>query len=157
MKKLVLAVVIAALALTLAPLAVAGARDGGGGKVAKGKAKFNLVGKVTAVAVADITVDPAAVSSLTIKVKAGSHIKGLKGKETVFVVAADAKVRQLTKKKRTVVRTLADLAAGDRVMAKGKISKAEDGSKVYTITSIKYRDLTPDDVAPDDVAPPAAE
>ena len=44
MKKLLLIVVAAALALTLVPLALAGAPGGGGWK--HGKAKFNLVGRV---------------------------------------------------------------------------------------------------------------
>jgi len=38
--------------------------------------------------------------------------------------------------------TLGDIAAGDRVKVKGRITKA-DGTKTYTITSIKYRDRTP--------------
>ncbi len=80
--------------------------------------------------------------------KAGSHIKGLRGTEKPFDVAAGAKVWQLTADG-AVAMTLGDVAAGDRVKVKGKISKAEDGSKVYTITSIKYRDLTP--------TPPPAE
>ena len=44
MKKVLLIVVVAALALTLVPLAIAGAPGGGGWK--HGKAKFNLVGAV---------------------------------------------------------------------------------------------------------------
>jgi hypothetical protein len=145
-KRLLLIVAVAALALTLVPLAVAGG-PGGGWK--HGHAKFNLVGNVTAVAVAD-PADPAAVSTITVKVKAGSHIKGLRGTEKAFDVAAGAKVWQLTPDG-AVAMTLGDVAAGDRVKVKGKISKAEDGSRVYTITSIKYRDRTPEEVTP----PPA--
>ena len=52
--------------------------------------------------------------------------------------------------------TLGDVAAGDWVKVKGKITKAADGSKVYTITSIKYRDLTPQP-APEPSTPPAAQ
>ena len=145
MKKLLLIVVVAALALTLVPLAVAGG-PGGGSK--NGHGKFNLVGDVTDVAVAatpdpaDPNAGPAALSTITIKVKAGSHIKGIKRTEKTFNVAADAKVWQLTADG-AVPMTLGDVAAGDRVKVKGKITTAEDGSKVYTITSIKYRDLTP--------------
>ena len=65
-------------------------------------------------------------------------------------MADGAKVWQLTEDGK-VESSLDKLAAGDKVMVKGKISKAEDGSKVYTITSIKYRDRTPDEVTP----PPA--
>jgi len=150
-KKLLLIIGVAALALTLVPLAVAGG-PGGGWK--HGHAKFNLVGNVTAVAVApapdpaDPDAEPAALSTITIKVKAGSHIKGIKRTEKTFDVAAGAKVWQLTADG-AVAMTLGDVAAGDRVKVKGKITKAADGSKVYTITSIKYRDRTP--------TPPPAE
>jgi len=143
-KRLLLIVVVAALALTLAPLAVAG----GPGGWKHGHLKFNLIGSVTAVAVAPAPdpaapdAGPVALSTITIKVKAGSHIKGIKRTEKTFDVAADAKVWQLTEDG-AVAMTLADVAAGDRVKVRGKITKAEDGSKVYTITSIKYRDLTP--------------
>jgi hypothetical protein len=154
-KRLLLIVVVAALALTLAPLAVAGGAGGGGAK--HGHAKFNAVGMVTAVAPADTTVDPSAVSTITIKVKAGSHIKGLKRTEVVFTMAASAKVWQLTKDG-AVAKALADVAAGDRVKIRGTIAKAQDGAKAYTITSLRYRDLTPDVTpTPEPSTPPAAE
>ena len=80
MKKVLLIVVVAALALTLVPLAIAGAAGGGGWK--HGKAKFNLVGTVTAVSAADTTVDPAAASTITIKVKAGTKtVRAFRGAE----------------------------------------------------------------------------
>jgi hypothetical protein len=144
-KKLLLIIVVAALALTLVPLALAGGPGGGGGWK-HGHAKFNLVGNVTAVAVAD-PADPAAVSTITITVKAGSHIKGLRRTDKAFDVAAGAKVWQLTGDGK-VAMTLGDIAPGDRVKVKGKITKADDGTKTYTITSIKYRDRTPEEVAP---------
>jgi hypothetical protein len=141
---LLVAIVVAALALTLVPLAVAGG-PGGGWK--HGHAKFNLVGKVVAV---DATATNAAAGVLTIKVMGGSHIKGLKRTEKAFDVALTAKVWQLTEDG-AVAGTLADVSAGDRVKVKGTITKAADGSRVYTITAVKYRDLTPE------VAPPPAE
>lgn len=143
MRKLVLIAVVAVLALTLVPLAVAGG-PGGGWK--HGHAKFNLVGKVTAVSVADPAVDPAALSTLTIKVQGGSHIKGLKRTETTFTVAASAKVWQLTGDG-AVASELGKIAAGDKVKVKG-VTKVEDGSRVYTITSVKYLDRTPDPLPP---------
>ena len=82
--------------------------------------------------------------------KAGSHIKGLRGTEQTFDVAAGVKVWQLTADG-AVEKTLADIEPDDRVKVKGRISK--DGSKVYTITSIKYRDLTP---LAEETAAPAA-
>jgi hypothetical protein len=145
-KKAPLFVVITALALTLVPLALAGGQGGGGWK--HGHAKFEAVGRATAVAVA---ADPAAVSTFTVKVRAGSHIKGLKGTEKTFDVAAGAKVWQLTGDGR-VARTLAAVAAGDWVKVAGTITKVDDGSggktSVYTITSVKFKDLTPDEATP---------
>jgi len=159
-KRVLLIVVVAALALTLVPLAIAGGHGGGGWK--HGKYKFNLVGSVVAPEVvapvvepvvdpdaAPVVADPgepteptqpAVVSTITINVQAGSHIKGLRGTEKTFDVAPGVKVWQLTADG-AVTKALSDIEPGDRVKVKGKISK--DGSKVYTITSIKYRDLTP--------------
>ena len=162
-KKVLLIVVVAALALTLVPLAIAGGHGGGGRK--HGRFKFNLVGSVVAPDVVDPAVDPAVTdvtelvdpSTITIRVKAGSHIKGLRGTVKTFDVAAGARVWRLTADG-AVEMTLGDVADGDWVKVKGKISK--DGLKVYTITSIKYRDLTPEpapEPAPDPSTPPAAQ
>ncbi len=67
-------------------------------------------------------------------------------------MAAGAKVWQLTADG-AVAMTLADIEPGDWVKVKGKISK--DGAQIYTITSIKYRDLTPaaEPKRPPDAAP----
>ena len=156
MKKALLIVVVAALALTLVPLAIAGGHGGGGWK--HGKAKFNLVGTVTAVTLADTTNPEALVAAaITVEVKAGSHIKGLKGTKTAFAVADGAKVWQLTEDGR-VESSLDKLAAGDKVKLKGTIAKAEDGSKLYTVTSIKYLDRTPDvEPTPEPSTPPEAK
>ena len=146
MKKLLLVVVVVALALTLVPLALAGGPGGGGMK--HGHLKFNIVGPVTAVTLADATNTEAPVAaSLTVKVKAGSHIKGLKRKETAFALAANVKIWLLTGDGR-VESSLDKIAAGDKVIAKGVLTKATDGSKVYTLTSVKYLDRTPDPVTP---------
>ncbi len=147
MKKSLLIVVVAVLALTLAPLALAG---GSGGGRKHGHAKFNLVGVVIAVNVADTAVDPAAVSSITLKVKAGSRtIRELRRKDAAtFVVTADAPVWLLTRHGR-VASMLGDIAAGDRVKARGTIAGA---SRVYTIRSLKFRDLTPE-TRPGETAP----
>jgi hypothetical protein len=158
MKKALLIVVVAALALTLVPLAIAGGHGGGGWK--HGKAKFNLVGAVTAVTLADTTNPEAVVAAaITVKVKAGSHIKGLrpKGTEHAFAVADGAKIWQLTEDGK-VESSLDKLAAGDKVMLRGTIAKAEDGSKVYTVIAIKYLDRTPDvEPTPEPSDPPVAQ
>jgi hypothetical protein len=162
-KKVLLIVVVAALALTLVPLAIAGAPGGGGWH--HGKAKFNLVGSVAAPDVADPAVepavdpvaDPAVVSTITISVKAGTKsIRVLRGTVTEFM-AADARVWLLTGDG-AVERTLADIEPGDWVKARGTIAKVDDGEGgtafEYTIRTLKYRDLTP---AVEETAPPTAQ
>ena len=140
MKRLLLIVIVVALALTLVPLALAGG-PGGGWK--HGHAKFNLVGKVMAVSLADISVPEAPVAAtLTVKVKAGSHIKGMKGTDTTFTLTDGVKVWQLTEDGK-VESSLDKLAAGDKVLLKGTITKVGD-TRTYTVTSIRYLDRTPD-------------
>jgi hypothetical protein len=154
-KRTLLIVVVAALALTLVPLAVAGGHGGGGWK--HGKAKFNLVGTVAGVTLADTTVPEAPVAAtLTVSVKAGSHIKGLKGYDTLFTLADGVKVWQLTEDGK-VESSLDQLAAGDKVMLRGKIATV-DGAKVYAVSSIKYLDRTPDvEPTPEPSPPPVAQ
>jgi hypothetical protein len=167
-KNVLLIVVVAALALTLVPLAMAGAPGGGGWK--HGKATFNLVGSVVAPDVVDPAVEPAVdpavdpdadpvvVSTITIKVKAGTKtLRVLRGEVADFM-AADARVWLLTGDG-AVGKTLADIAPGDWVKARGTITKAVDGKGVtsldYTIKTLKYRDLTPPVEEP--TTPPPAE
>jgi hypothetical protein len=155
-KRTLLIVVVAALALTLVPLAVAGGHGGGGWK--HGKAKFNLVGTVTAVTLADTT-DPEApvAAAISVQVKAGSHIKGLKGTDTLFTLADGVPVWQLTGDGK-VESSLDKLAAGDKVMLRGTIAGVGDGSRTYTVASIKYLDRSPDVVpAPEPPTPPVAQ
>jgi hypothetical protein len=150
-KRTLLIVVVAALALTLVPLAVAGGDGGGGWK--HGKTKFNLVGAVLGVTLADTTIPETPVAAtLTVSVKAGSHIKGLKGTEPLFTLADGVPVWQLTEDGK-VESSLDQLAAGDKVMLKGTI-KAEDGVKVYNVMSIKYLDRTPDVEPTPEPSPP---
>jgi hypothetical protein len=165
-KRLILILVVVALTLTLVPLALAGAPGGGGWK--HGHAKFNAVGKVTAVAVADTTEDPAAVSTITIKVQGGSHlkvgkhVKAMKKVVKPFNVAADAKVWQLTDDG-AVAATLGDISAGDKVKVSGTVVSVKDEATgavttTFTITKLKYLDRTPDVApAPEPSAPPVAE
>lgn len=152
MKRLLLIVVVAALALTLVPLAVAGGHGGGGWK--HGHFKFNLVGTVTAVTPADAA-DPAApvAATLTIKIRGGSHIKGMRAEPYTFTLTTEPKVRQLGGDS-ALVKTLADLAEGDWVKVRGTIDP-RSLPKAYTITSIKYRDLSPDVEATPEPSPPA--
>jgi hypothetical protein len=147
-KKLILVVVVVALALTLVPLALAGAPGGGGWK--HGHAKFNLVGKV--VSVDTSTASETAAGTIVIHVKAGTKtVRVLRRTDASFVVAADAKVWMLTDDG-AVAKTLADVAAGDKVKVRGVITKVDNGdgttTLTYTIRNLKYRDLTPDEVTP---------
>jgi hypothetical protein len=147
-KKLLLIVVVAALALTLAPLALGGAPGGGGWK--HGKAKFNLVGVVLTKSVADTTVDAAAISTITIKVKAGTKtVRAFRGKDAPMYVAADAKVWMLTKNGR-VAKTLADVPDGARVKVRGTIDRTDPANLVFTIKNLKYHEVVTE------VAPPPA-
>ncbi len=141
MKKLFLVVVVVALALTLVPLALAA--PGGGWK--HGHAKFNLVGKV--VSVDTSTGGETSAGTIVIHVKAGTKtVRGLRRTDASFVVAADAKV-WLLGKRHAVAETLADVAAGDTVKARGVITKVDNGdgttTLTYTIRNLKYHDLTP--------------
>jgi len=154
-KKLLLIIVVAALALTLAPLALAGA--GGGGGLKHGNAKFNLVG-----AVVDPGIDMT-LGTLTIKVKAGTKtVRALVRSDGPATIAVDpeAKIWLLTDDG-AEAKTLADIAVGDKVKARGTIARVPDGTggvtTVYTIKNLKYHDLTPDVVPPADVTPPPAQ
>jgi hypothetical protein len=136
-KKVLLIVVVAALALTLVPLAIAGAPGGGGWK--HGKAKFNLVGAVTAVGVADTTVDPAAVSTITIKVKAGTRtVRAFRGADATMTVALDAKIRLLTEDGAVVI-TLDQVPLGAKVKARGTIDRSLPDAPVFIIRDLKVK------------------
>lgn len=135
MKRLLLIVAVAALALTLVPLAVAGGSGHGGWK--HGKAKFNLVGIVVDKSLADTESDQAAVSTITIKVKAGTKtVRAFRGKEATMNVAADAKVWMLTADG-AVARTLADVPNDARVKVRGIIDRRGD-SPVFTVKNLKF-------------------
>ncbi len=108
--KWIIVALVVALCLALVPLALA--RSGG---AAKGKVKFEAVGKVTAV-------DGTAMT-LTVKVKAGTKtIKALRGTEVPMTVAPAAKVRVAIAHKWLHGATLADVAVGARVKVRGTIS-----------------------------------
>ena len=148
MKKVLLIVCVVALALTLAPLAVAGAPDGGGWK--HGKAKFNLVGAVTAV---DATATDVAAGTVTIKVKAGTKtVRAFRGKEEVMRVALDAKVWLLTEDGRVAI-TLADVPVGAKVKARGIVDRSTDPANPRFV----IKDLKVKAPAEATTTPPAAQ
>jgi len=134
-KKVLLVVFVVALALTLAPLAVAGAPDGGGWK--HGKAKFNLVGTVTAV---DATATDTAAGMVTIKVKAGTKtVRAFRGKEERMRVALNAKVWLLTEDGRVAI-TLAQVPVDAKVKARGIVDRRTDPANPrFVITDLKVK------------------
>jgi hypothetical protein len=143
LKKLLLIVAVAGLALAIVPLAAA--KPGHTGWK-HGHAKFNLVGKV--VSVDTSTASDASAGTVVIHVKAGTKtVRLLRGTDTSFVVSSKAKVRRLARH-HSVAKTLADLSAGDWVKVRGTIAKVDNGDGTSTlsctITNLKYRDLTPD-------------
>jgi hypothetical protein len=136
-KKLLLIAVVAALALTLVPLAIAGASGHGGWK--HGKAKFNLVGTVVTQTAADPEAVPATAATITIKVKAGTKtVRAFRGKEAVMKVASDAKVWMLTEDGR-VAKTLADVPELAKVKVRGIIDRKDPANPVFTVKDLKYR------------------
>src|SRR5664280_207401 len=112
---------VVALCLAVVPLALA--HPG----AAKGKVKFEAVGKVTAV-------DGMAMT-LTVKVKAGTKtIKVPRGTEVPMVVDPTAKVRVAIAHKWLHPATLADVAVGARVKVRGVIDRTDPVNLVFTVT-----------------------
>lgn len=134
MKKLLLIAVVVALALTLVPLAAAGASHAGW---KHGKAKFNLVGTVKVVTGATETTP----GMVTIKVKAGTKtVRAFIKTEIAMTVAADAKIRLLTDEG-TVTIALADVPVGAKVKARGVIDRTNPANPVFTIKNLKVHPL----------------
>jgi hypothetical protein len=122
MKKWLVLALVVALALAVVPLALAG---GGGEKAgkARGKAKFNLVGKVVA---AD-----AEAATLTVHVKSGTKtVRAYRGADLALVVDSDARVRLVTAEGVAVV-TLADLPVGAKVKVRGTIDRSDPAAPMY--------------------------
>jgi hypothetical protein len=128
-RRLLPVIIIAALALTLVPLALAGGQGGGGWK--HGKAKFNLVGTITAVDAAEGTV--------TIKVKSGTKtVRVFRGKEPTMNVAAAAKIRLLAEDEAVAI-PLADVPVGGKVKARGIIDRTDPAAPVFTVRDLKVK------------------
>jgi hypothetical protein len=129
-KKLLLIAVVVALALTLVPLAVAGGSGHGGWK--NGKAKFELVGKVTAV--------DATARTVTIKVKSGTKtVRAFRGKYATMSFTETAKIWLLTDPEATAI-AVGDVPLGAKVKARGVIDRSKDPA-VFTIKNLKVHPL----------------
>jgi hypothetical protein len=136
-KKPLLIAVIAALALTLVPLAVAGASGHPGWR--HGKAKFNLVGTVTAV-------DTNA-GTVTIHVKAGTKtVRAFRGKEATMGFTTGAKLWLLTDPEATAI-TLNDVPRDARVKVRGVIDRTDPDNPVFTIKNLKAHPLPVEETA----------
>ncbi len=132
-KRSLLIIAVAALALTLVPLAVAGAGHGGW---KHGKAKFNLVGTLKLV---NVTADPDAPSTVVIKVKAGTKtVRAFRGHEELMDVAGNAKVRLLTEHG-AVVATLDQLPLDVKAKVRGTIDRSDPANPVFIIKDIKVK------------------
>jgi hypothetical protein len=131
MKKWILMLTLAlAVALAVAPLAAA---KGGALKNGKGKAKFNLVGTVTAV-------DPG--GALTVKVKAGTKtVKKYRGYE-LSLMAGQAAFRLVTPEG-CLVASLADLEGqvGAKVKVRGVIDRSDPENVLFLASWVKVKAL----------------
>ncbi len=121
MKKLLLIAVVAALALTLVPLAVAGGSGHGGWK--HGKAKFELVGKVTVV--------DATARTVTIMVKSGTKtVRAFRGHEATMGFTPTAKIWLLTDPEATAI-DVGDVPLGAKVKVRGVIDRSQGPGRVH--------------------------
>lgn len=140
MKRLLLIVVVVALALTvIAPLAAA--KPGGGNK--HGHFKFNAVGKVTTALDATAATDATA-GTLVIMVKGGTQTVRPKRSDITFDVATGAKVWLLTEDG-AAASTIDAVAAGDWVKVRGTVTVVKDAngkvvSRTYVIKNLKYKE-----------------
>jgi hypothetical protein len=135
LKKLLLIVAVAILALTLIPLAAAQPGHAGW---QHGKAKFNLVGKVTAV---DTTS-----GKVTIDVKAGTKsVRSIRHQQYQMALGENAKIVWIGKDGKRQVIELADVQVGAKVEARGTVSWTTDDPPVLvvTINSLKVRQPLP--------------
>ena len=120
----ILVALVVALCLAVVPLALA--HPG----AAKGKVKFEAVGRVSAV-------DGAAMT-LTVKVKAGTKtIKTLRGSDVPMIVALTAKVSVAIAHKWVHGAKLADVAVDARVKVRGTIDRSAPANPVFTVTDVR--------------------
>jgi len=131
-RKLLVIVAVAVLALVAAPVALADNGHGGGNK-AKGKS-FTCHGKVVATDVVAKTV--------TLDLQGGSKgLRRFRGKEFTVQVADTAKIVRNAYGESTTV-TLADIKEGERIWVRGTTATG-DGVATYTATAIKLKATWP--------------
>jgi hypothetical protein len=131
-------VLVLAVALALAVVPLAAASSGGGGDKGKGKLKFELVGTLSAVGVADGATGE---TTLTVNVKAGNKpVKWSRGQDLPLVVPADTRVRVVTAEGCKTMK-LADVPVGAQVKVRGLVKGLElpKPDRVYVALNIKAR------------------
>jgi len=127
MRRFVLAAVVVALALTVGPLAAAGT-DGQQG--ARGKAKFSLVGSITAVA--------AGATQLTVKVKTGTKtVRASRGAALTLTVDEKARLRLVIEESCVPVE-LGDLPVGAKAKVRGRIDRTGE-KPAFIALAVKAR------------------
>ena len=133
-------VLVLAVALALAVVPLAAASHGGGGDKGKGKLKFELVGTLSAVGVADGVTGE---TTLTVNVKAGNKpVKWSRDQDLPLVVPADTRVRVVTAEGCKTMK-LADVPVGAKVKVRGLVRGLElpKPDRVYVALDIKARAL----------------
>jgi hypothetical protein len=129
-----------AVALALAVVPLAAASNGGGGEKGKGKLKFELVGTVSVVGIAD---ELSGETTLTVYVKAGNKpVKWSRGEDLPLVVPAGTRVRIVTAEGCKTMK-LADVPVGAKVKVRGLVRGLElpKPDRVYVALDIKARAL----------------
>ena len=131
MKKLLILAVIALVALTIVPVALAGNGPGDGTGACPGAcpgpraggAQYAINGTVAAVGA----------SSLSVVVKSGNRaVRASVGKTVVLNVTATTLLYERLADGTLVTVTLADFAAGDRVTSVGTVNVADAANPVFT-------------------------
>jgi hypothetical protein len=155
-KKVILIVAVAALALTIAPLAASAQ-----GKAHKrGHLKFNLVGVVSQDFVPftveqDGTITPA--SDIMIHVKAGTKtVRAFRGDDVTMGFAPNARILWIGHGKAKRIG-LEQISPGAKVKARGIIDRRDAENPVFTIKNLKVRQKAMPELpmAPTEVTIPA--
>ena len=130
MRKLLALAVIALIALTIAPAALAGNGPGGGTGPQAGGARYAVNGTVTAVGA----------DSLAVAVKAGSRtVRKSVGKTVVLTITADTLLYERNADCTFTAITLADIAAGDRITSVGTIDRSDPATPVFNAHRVTLR------------------
>ena len=136
MKKPIILAVILAVALTLAPVALAGGSGNGPGPAGAAACAHNVKYSLNATVRA---VDTSA-GTLTVLVKQSNRrARAYKGHVVTIAATATTKLYRRTVDGELVVIALADFAAGDRVRSVGTLDKTDPAAPAFTAFRITLR------------------